>query len=72
MMKATIDWHLKKFEDLSPLELYKILDLRQQVFVVEQNCAYQDVDGKDLKSYHLMGFAADNFSKIAFALLYLS
>ena len=61
MMKATIDWHLKKFEDLSPLELYKILGLRQEVFVVEQNCAYQDVDGKDLKSYHLMGFAENNF-----------
>jgi ElaA protein len=48
-------WQLKKFEDLSPEELYSILSLRQEVFIVEQNCPYGDADGKDLKSYHLMG-----------------
>ncbi len=50
-----ITWVLKKFENLSPLELYKIMQLRAEVFVVEQNCVYQDVDGKDLKSLHLFG-----------------
>lgn len=58
---VAISWELKKFEDLSPLQLYKILELRQQVFVVEQNCPYLDTDGKDLKSYHLMGLTEDNF-----------
>lgn len=55
-----IEWRLKKFEDLSPFELYKILSLRQTVFIVEQNCAYLDTDGKDLKSLHLLGFAENN------------
>jgi ElaA protein len=52
-----ITWQLKKFEELSTIELYKILHLRAEVFVVEQNCPYQDMDGKDFKSYHLLGFA---------------
>jgi len=51
----TISWQLKKFEQLSTVELYAIFQLRMEVFVVEQNCAYQDADGKDLKAYHLMG-----------------
>lgn len=42
------------FHDLTPYELYDILALRQEVFVVEQNCPYLDADGKDLQSYHLM------------------
>ncbi len=50
-----INWILKKFEELSPYELYSIIQLRNEVFVVEQNCPYQDADNKDLKSYHLMG-----------------
>jgi ElaA protein len=44
-----------RFEQLTPFELYEILALRQEVFVVEQNCPYQDCDGKDLKSWHLLG-----------------
>jgi len=36
---------IKKFKDLSPLELYEILQLRSEVFVVEQDCVYQDIDG---------------------------
>lgn len=43
------------FSELTPYSLYEILALRQEVFVVEQNCPYQDCDGKDLLSYHLMG-----------------
>jgi ElaA protein len=43
------------FDELSPKLLYEILALRQEVFVVEQNCPYQDCDGKDLPSWHLMG-----------------
>lgn len=44
---------IKKFEKLSTNELYGILQLRSEVFVVEQDCAYQDIDGKDLHAYHL-------------------
>ncbi len=43
------------FDQLSTHTLYEILALRQEVFVVEQNCPYQDCDGKDLQSWHLMG-----------------
>jgi ElaA protein len=49
----------KKFEELSTEELYDILRLRQEVFIVEQNCAYLDADGKDFSSLHVLGFAED-------------
>ena len=51
-----LEWQLKKFDDLSVAELYAILQLRNEVFVVEQNCPYQDADDKDQKSLHLMGW----------------
>lgn len=51
-----IDWQIKKFEELTTTELYRIMQLRLAVFCVEQNCAYQDADGKDLKCIHLCGF----------------
>lgn len=50
-----ITWHCKHFKDLTNEELYNIFCLRLSVFVVEQNCPYQDADGKDLKSFHLWG-----------------
>ena len=46
---------LKKFEDLSTIELYDLLRLRAEVFVLEQNCPYIDLDGLDDKGYHLLG-----------------
>ena len=54
-----INWVLKKFADLLPAELYAILQLRNEVFVVEQNCVYQDADNKDYLSYHYMGWQND-------------
>jgi ElaA protein len=48
-------WVLKKFDNLTPKELYSILQLRNEVFIVEQNCPYQDLDNKDLYAFHLMG-----------------
>jgi ElaA protein len=48
-----VSWYLKKFGDLSLPELYGILLLRNQVFVVEQKCPYQDIDGYDASSWHL-------------------
>ena len=53
-----MNWILKKFEDLTSFELYAIMQLRNEVFVVEQNCVYQDADGKDLHSLHLCGWVA--------------
>lgn len=44
----------KSFSELTPYELYAILQLRNEVFIVEQNCVYQDVDNKDQVSIHIM------------------
>jgi len=50
----------KHFKDLTTEELYNIIKLRIEVFCVEQNCPYQDADGKDFDSWHLMILDADN------------
>lgn len=52
-----MQWVLKKFQELSPDELYALLRLRAEVFVVEQTCAFQDLDNKDQSSYHLLGYS---------------
>lgn len=46
---------IKTFNELTTSELYEILKLRSEVFVVEQDCVYQDIDGKDLKALHVLG-----------------
>ena len=51
-----INWLLKSFDELTPYELYAILQLRIEVFIVEQNCVFQDADDKDQVAYHLMGY----------------
>lgn len=48
-----MNWELKKFEDLKTEDIYKILKIRNKVFIVEQLCPYQDCDGKDENAYHL-------------------
>ena len=48
-------FEIKPFKTLSLSELYQTLQLRSEVFVVEQNCVYQDIDGKDEKALHLLG-----------------
>lgn len=50
-----IEWKIKPFEALTVHELYDVLKLRSEIFVVEQNCVYLDVDGKDKKALHLLG-----------------
>ena len=50
-----LNFKIKRFNELSVTELYKLLQLRSEVFVVEQNCVYQDVDGKDEKALHVLG-----------------
>lgn len=52
----------KKFEDFNIYELYEVLKMRSEVFVLEQECAYQDIDGVDLNSYHLIGLEGDEIS----------
>ena len=59
---------VKAFDELCTEELYQLLALRSEVFVVEQNCAYQDVDGKDQKALHLMGY--ENNLLVAYARIF--
>ncbi|MBK9328260.1 MAG: GNAT family N-acetyltransferase [Sphingobacteriales bacterium] len=44
----------KYFNDLTPSELYDLLQLREEVFQIEQNCIYRDIDDKDRKCWHLL------------------
>jgi ElaA protein len=62
-----ITWILKDFDTLTPHELYAILRLRTEVFVVEQACIFQDIDNKDQLSYHLMGL--ENNTLVAYTRL---
>ena len=48
-------FNIKRFNELSIQELYVILQLRSEVFVVEQDCVYQDLDNKDQNAYHVLG-----------------
>lgn len=48
-----MNWKIKRFEEMTTTELYEILRVRSEVFVVEQTCIYQDLDLKDKKAYHL-------------------
>lgn len=50
-----MEFKVKSFQELSTIELYQILQLRSEVFVVEQDCVYQDLDFKDQKSLHVFG-----------------
>ena len=61
MMKANIetsalDWRVIEFKEFTLDELYDLLQLRSQIFVVEQDCVYLDQDGKDRKALHVLGF----------------
>lgn len=57
-------WKLKRFEELTTLELHNIVKERINIFVVEQNCPYEELDDLDLKSYHL--FKEENNNIIAY------
>ena len=63
-----MEWTLKKFNELTVDELYAVLQLRSEVFVVEQNCIYQDPDGKDQYAWHLMGM--DKSQLVAYARIF--
>lgn len=66
-MLNQLQWKLEPFSKLSPNELYAILRLRNEVFVVEQNCVYLDTDNKDQHCYHLSGWDGDQL--VAYARL---
>jgi ElaA protein len=61
-------WELRRFDELSVAQLYAILRLRQEVFIVEQACAYADADGLDASATHL--FAVDGAAVVACARLF--
>lgn len=63
-----MNWHIKKIEDLSNKELYNILKLRSEVFVVEQTCPFLDPDGKDFKALHI--FLEEEGEVLAYARLF--
>ena len=58
----TVEWVCKHHNDLGKEQLYAILRLRSEVFVVEQKCVYQDIDGQDLQgdTHHLMAWKGDD------------
>lgn len=56
MEKPQLEIKVKHFEELTLHEVYDILQLRAEVFVVEQDCVYQDIDGKDEKALHIIGY----------------
>ena len=60
MMK--LNYVIKHFNELSTKELYALLRLRNEVFIVEQNCPYLDLDDKDQASYHLLYYADDQLA----------
>lgn len=62
-----INWKCLPFDELSVHELYAIIRLRNEVFVVEQNCVFQDADNYDQGCYHLAGW--DNTNLVAYARL---
>tara|TARA_B100001063_G_C16603038_1_gene471790 strand:- start:396 stop:842 length:447 start_codon:yes stop_codon:yes gene_type:complete len=63
-----IEWVKKKWSEVSSEELYSVLRLRSEVFVVEQNCVYQDIDNKDQTAIHLLGYI--NKELIAYSRLF--
>jgi len=51
-----IRWQWSRFNELSPEDLYAVVQLRESVFIVEQNCPYPDADGRDPNAWHLLGW----------------
>jgi ElaA protein len=62
---AALNWQFKSFEALTQQQLYALLQLRTEVFVMEQNCAFQDMDGADDKAMHLLGIHDDKLMAYA-------
>ena len=65
-----LDWQIKKFSEITKEELYEILYLRNKIFVVEQNCIYNDTDKKDAWATHL--FVREKGKIIAYSRIFKS
>ncbi len=63
------DWQWRRFDDLSGAEVYAVLAQRQQVFVLEQQCLYNDFDGLDQAAFHLLGWRDDGGTRALAAYL---
>ena len=62
-LKVTMKWkHVKKFNSLTASDIYKILKLRQDIFIIEQDCIYEDIDNLDKFSEHLMLFDGETLA----------
>lgn len=57
-----IRFETRPFNELTPQQLYEIIKLRNEVFVVEQNCVFQDADDKDQDAFHFMAWAGDDLA----------
>ena len=55
--RGELDWQFVPFQSLLPQQLYAALQLRGEVFMVEQNCVFQDLDGADDQAMHLLGLS---------------
>jgi ElaA protein len=55
----TLQWQWRRYADLSPMEIHAVFGARQAVFIVEQNCPYLDMDGKDLAALHLIAWSGE-------------
>ncbi|NDP43122.1 MAG: GNAT family N-acetyltransferase [Aromatoleum sp.] len=55
--RHALRWQCSRLPQLAPADLYAVMALRQQVFVVEQSCAFVDADGFDVGAWHLLGWA---------------
>ncbi len=54
-MSESVQWQLLPFDALTGAQVYAVMQLRSEVFVVEQACIFQDLDGKDAQAIHLLG-----------------
>lgn len=64
MSSLSLSWRWAQFSELTAADLYECLALRAQVFVVEQNCVYLDVDGLDHRAWHLFGFERQSGTRL--------
>lgn len=65
----TISWKIIPFSELTLEQLYAILKLRAEVFVIEQNCIYEDHDDKDQKCHHVLGVDEETNDLVAYSRL---
>jgi ElaA protein len=64
---ALVQWQFLPFDVLTGAQMYAVMQLRSEVFVVEQNCIFQDMDGKDAQAMHLLGLQQINGTEVLVA-----